>query len=331
MQKELISIIIPVYNAEQYIKKTITCVLGQKYSNWELLLIDDGSTDTSGKICEEFAEQDKRIRVFHISNGGAAVARNVGINNALGKYICFIDSDDLVSDDYVNFLYMNIMKYQVDMMICGYLKAYSSDKKFLNNRMTDVLVWTTEKALEELLYRKSFTSGPWCKLVKTDVVRKNMFPEGKLYEDQGCIYKWISASGKIGYSNAIHYLYLMHKNSCQHSNFDIRKMDHVKFSLEIVKFINEKYPQLQNAAGNRLFTSAVIILRAIPRWKYKSEYKYLKQIIKEYRGIVIRDKKAKISTRMLALISYINIDLFPLMGMVYDKIILEKLKIRMRY
>ena len=95
--------------------------------------------------------------------------------------------------------------------------------------------------------------------------------------------------------------------------------------------INEKYPQLQNAAGNRLFTSAVIILRAIPRWKYKSEYKYLKQIIKEYRGIVIRDKKAKTSTRMLALISYINIDLFPLMGMVYDKIILEKLKIRMRY
>lgn len=331
MQEELISIIIPVYNAERYINRTIESVIGQTYSNWELLLVNDGSTDASKKICDELARQDERIRVFHIPNSGAAIARNIGIEKSLGKYICFIDSDDIVSRDYVLFLYNNLINLKVDMMICGYRKVYQLDKAFTNNNRIDVHIWSKEDALEELLYRKSFTSGPWCKLVRTDVVRNNPFPEGKLYEDQGCVYKWIAASEKIGYNNAIHYLYLMHEDSCQHSDFDIRKMNHVEFSQEIVRFINDKYPKVQNAAVNRLFTSAVIIFRLIPRGKYQKEYEYLKRIISESRGIVVKDQKAKKTTRLLALISYIGVDVLPFMGIIYDKIILGKLKIRMRY
>ena len=95
----MISVIVPVYNSEKRLHKCIDSILGQTYTNFELLLINDGSTDTSGDICEEFAEKDERIKVFHKKNGGASSARNIGIDNAKGEYICFVDSDDYVSDD----------------------------------------------------------------------------------------------------------------------------------------------------------------------------------------------------------------------------------------
>lgn len=120
--KDKISIIIPVYKVEDCISKCIDSVRFQTYTNWELILVDDGSPDKSGAICDEYAQNDSRIKVFHIVNGGPSNARNIGLDNATGEYVCFIDSDDWVDDAYLQNLYNGITKDGVGVVIGGHKK-----------------------------------------------------------------------------------------------------------------------------------------------------------------------------------------------------------------
>ena len=117
-----ISVIVPVYNCEKYIGKCIESILNQTFKDLELILIDDGSADESGKICDEYKIQDKRVKVIHEKNSGVSIARNVGINVAKGKYIGFVDSDDYLAPDMYESLYENLMKSHADVAICGIMK-----------------------------------------------------------------------------------------------------------------------------------------------------------------------------------------------------------------
>lgn len=124
-----VSIVMPVYNKEKYIENTIKSILQQTFNDWELLIVDDGSSDNSSFICDEFASSDNRFKVFHIENGGVSHARNVGIENASGKYITFIDADDKISDDYIEDLYRYINNDFADMVIGGYQKIWENSVK----------------------------------------------------------------------------------------------------------------------------------------------------------------------------------------------------------
>lgn len=131
---ELVSIIVPVYNVEKYLKECIESIINQSFSNLEIILVDDGSTDESGNICDDFLNKDKRIKVFHKTNGGLSDARNYGINNSSGKYITFVDSDDLISPIFIDVLYNAIKQYDTHLSICGFQRFKDNDNLYITNK-----------------------------------------------------------------------------------------------------------------------------------------------------------------------------------------------------
>ena len=149
MDNELISIVIPIYNVEKYIEKCLDSVIKQTYKNIEIILVDDGSPDNCGKICDSYANNDKRIQVIHKENGGLSDARNVGIERANGKYITFVDSDDYIELDYIEYLYTLIKKYNTKISFCKVNVVFNennTDNKLENNNKTDYK-WTKIQAL----------------------------------------------------------------------------------------------------------------------------------------------------------------------------------------
>lgn len=182
--KYKISIIIPVYNVESYINQSIDSVLDQTYKNLEIILVDDGSKDSSGKICDEYEKKDIRVKVIHKTNGGISSARNAGIEIATGKYIMFLDSDDFLENNACEFLYNTIETMDTEYVMGNYVYTTHEGKKW-NNPMFDV-----QENFEVTItdYEKSFfvmNSVVWNKIFKTDFIKKNKlrFMEGALAED----------------------------------------------------------------------------------------------------------------------------------------------------
>ena len=127
MSNPLISVVVPVYQAEAYLEETLRCILGQTYTDFELLLVDDGASDRSPEICDTYAAKDTRVRVFHRTNAGASEARNFGIREARGKYLAFVDADDLVDADFLEQLIACFEEPEVDLALCGFDKFYHDD------------------------------------------------------------------------------------------------------------------------------------------------------------------------------------------------------------
>ena len=162
----IISIIVPVYNAEKYLHRCVESILAQSFTDFELLLINDGSKDNSGEICEEYAEMDSRIRVFHKKNGGASAARNYGLDKATGKYICFIDADDWVDKDYIESL---LPTEGEDMVVCSFMYD-TMQSFFLSNVVRDKN--NIETVLHLLLDHMAVCS-PCCKIMRRDIIEQN--------------------------------------------------------------------------------------------------------------------------------------------------------------
>ena len=181
----LVTVILPVYNVEKYLKKGIESVLSQTYENLEILLVDDGSTDSSGIICDAYAVLDKRVRVIHKENGGLASARNAGVLEAHGQYIAYVDSDDWVEPDFIERLLNACIEKSAEMSICRYRDVYD-EKSVSHEEENFQMVWTGKDAvnhriLDEDKYRIGTTA--FNKFYKRELVADMCFPEGKYYED----------------------------------------------------------------------------------------------------------------------------------------------------
>ncbi|MDD6812335.1 MAG: glycosyltransferase family 2 protein [Lachnospiraceae bacterium] len=157
-QKELplISIIIPVYNVEKYLTRCLESVVAQTYSNLEIILVDDGSTDNSGKVCDKYQEIDSRIKVVHKKNGGVSDARNEGIDEACGEYIAFVDSDDWVTRNYIENMYAILVKNSCDIAICDVKRTSKGDLKKSTEKLK---TYFKDEAIKQLLYQKISTSA----------------------------------------------------------------------------------------------------------------------------------------------------------------------------
>ena len=176
--KEKISIIIPVYNVELYVEECLKSVLSQTYTNIEVIVVDDGSTDGSGKICDKFSALDQRIRVIHKSNGGVSSARNTGLDVATGNWIGFVDPDDLITENMYEYLYMNAIKYDVGVAVCGYM--ITSNRKILRNNKCTITkeLFNWSKSMFELFNGEGrFFCAVWNKLYRKDLVRDIRFSE----------------------------------------------------------------------------------------------------------------------------------------------------------
>ncbi|WP_434309638.1 glycosyltransferase family 2 protein [Hominifimenecus sp. rT4P-3] len=315
---ELISVIMPVYNLDAYLKRAIESVLCQTYPNWELILIDDGSVDQSGVICDEYSQNDSRIRVFHQENHGAAVARNRGVQESSGEYIAFVDGDDWISADYLDFLLHLLKQTNARMAACGYQKVFSPEDRGSFEEEGQICTFCAEEALHSMLYRKVMTNFPCVKLLERQIVVENPFPEGRLYEDLAVVYRWY-ACGTVAYHPARKYFYLQRPGSSMHSHFEARKWDLIEISEEIQEFIREHYPELQKAADSRMFVSCLQILRLLPYGKaYREKRRELGGRIRRLRWEIWKDKENKMETRLMALASFGGVHLLALFGRLYD-------------
>ena len=212
MENQLISIIVPVYNVEEYLKQCLDSILGQTYRNWELILVNDGSTDSSGLICQEYAEKDARIRYYEKENGGLSDARNYGIEQAQGEYLTFVDSDDFLDASHLNVLYNALVKNDVDISIANYTNYQTSTATFYLHTFGDYYekIYTSEELIDDLSFLErndlSF-STIWGSLYKKRVFSFLRFPKGVIGEDVALIYKMYTQVDKIVYVHKDTYIY----------------------------------------------------------------------------------------------------------------------------
>ena len=241
MKKDLISIVVPIYNVEKYVEKCVSSILIQTYSNLEIVLVDDGSTDNSGKIIDKLKNKDSRIKVIHKKNGGLSDARNCGIDNSTGKYICFIDSDDYVNSNYVEVLYKNIIKYDCDISVCSFKKVLESDEiNILEEVKNDTFVLNETNIFSQLYGKFSLeTIVAWNKMYKINLFDSVRYPKGKIHEDEYVIHKLLNNAKKIIYSSVPYYYYVQRNNSIVHK-FSENRLDFISAYKERMTLFEKK-------------------------------------------------------------------------------------------
>ena len=189
-----ISIIVPFYNVEKYAPKCIESIINQTYTNLEIILVDDGSPDTCGKICDDYALKDGRIKVIHKKNAGLSDARNVGIKEATGKYIGFVDGDDYIEKDMYKYLYNLIKENNADISICGVEEVYEDGSIQDEKAKESIEILSKEDAIKELLLDKKVRSHAWDKLYKRELFENIEYPYGRKMEDIATTYKLFDLS-----------------------------------------------------------------------------------------------------------------------------------------
>lgn len=205
----MISVIVPVFNVEKYINQCIDSILNQTYHDIEIILVDDGSTDSSGKICDEYQKKDNRIIVIHKSNGGLSSARNAGVEIATGEYISFIDSDDWVENDFLESLYNCCIMYQAEIAVCRIQKRVEENQETQEyENFTEC--WSGRLAVENRVLKEKIyciQTSVWNKLYSREIIKDMSFPEGKYYEDIVYSTQAMLNSERVAYTNDALYNY----------------------------------------------------------------------------------------------------------------------------
>lgn len=319
---DLISVIIPVYKVEKYLEKCINSVCNQTYKNLEIILVDDGSPDNCGKLCDEYAKKDNRIIVIHKKNGGLSDARNVGIKIATGEYIAFVDSDDYVSNDYIEYMYEMIKKENAQISICGILQVWKNTK-IENQEHKKYLKLNTESALENLLYSEGIEIAAYGKLYSKNLWDNICFPKGKVYEDTAIMYKLFDKADVIVYGDKKCYYYIsrfgsISKQQCYNKNEE----DYIKHTNEMLKYIEKKYPQLSLAVQRFKVYARFRILRMLiftkPR-NDKMEYKIITDI-KENQVSVLKNNRVPKRDKIAIILLNFGLPVFKTFWILYTKI-----------
>lgn len=243
---ELISVIVPIYNVELYLKRCIDSILCQTYENLEIILIDDGSTDESGKICDEYQTIDKRIKVIHTKNRGAANARNCGINLAKGEYIGFVDSDDYIKKDMYESLIFS-MNEEIDITCCTREIKRNSQKRnepVYRCALNKKKVFTKEEALKELLLYRYLSFSVCTKLFKRKVIGNIRFPKGKTCEDIPFTYMVLKRAQNVAHVGKPLYVNCQRNDSTSGCQFHKGKLAGIYFERKILNDVKNIYPSL---------------------------------------------------------------------------------------
>ncbi len=308
IQSKLISIIVPVYNVSTYLNRCVDTLISQTYQKIEILLIDDGSTDGSGDLCDRIALYDDRIRVVHKDNGGLSDARNVGIRQSRGDFLTFVDSDDWVSDDYIEVMVRNMENYDADISGC-FFQYVSGDIKEISNENIEISVWSAQDALRALLQQDGFTTSAWGLLIKKEYFKDVLFPKGKYYEDLGTMYKLIHKAKVIVHTNQKKYFYYKRYGSIQNEKYSKKHYDELIFIKDINIFIKENYPDIEYAAIERLVGICFHLILMMNKRERKNlpEAKEMLKIIDNNRIKLIFDRRVTLKVKGGCILSFAGI------------------------
>lgn len=281
-EQPLISCIIPVYNAEKYLHRCIDSVLVQDYPAIEIILIDDGSTDASSTICDEYAAQHYNIIVKHISNRGASLARKVGLEIVKGEYLTFIDADDYVVHNYVSTMFEALQKYNTEISSCCQQTIKPSDTLQASTHVEMLLLKDSELMSRFFLYE--FWGMPASLYHKTVFKRIN-FPKATLSEDYYIKCQIFLYNCKMAYVNAPLYIYEKHEGSLSNTKLSVRAFEEFENVYHVYKLIQTKMPQYTPLALKNVIETSVKLLlmgKNTERKLYNNQYKYIKTFLKEH-------------------------------------------------
>ena len=263
--QELVSIVVPIYNVQDYIERCVHSIIEQTYHNIEILLIDDGSTDDSGKLADEYAKKDERIKVFHKKNGGLSDARNYGVSMSSGEYICFIDSDDFIHEEYVRLLYTICTEQKCEIAQCNYVRtdSYFEDRELPK---TKIQTYSNIQMLNNLYGKDYVKTVIVCnKLYKRSLFSDIRFPIDKIHEDEATTYRLFYKANKIGVTEQVLYYYYQRPNSIMQDKYNLKRLD-ILWAIEQRRtFFKEK---------------------GLLDLYYKDNYKMLTKILKNYYEVV---------------------------------------------
>lgn len=226
MSSPLISILVPVYNCEQYLDQCITSIINQDYSNLQIVLANDGSTDKSLEICRSYAENDTRITVLTRENKGVASTRNDLLEQIEGEYFLFVDADDWIETDMVSYLYGSIKEYDADISVCANVTFNNKDQQERRSkRIYNIQVWNQKETIEKFLYHKAINGSLCNKLIKTYLIGNNRF-ENDIYYGEDALFIWnlLQDFGRLIISNKELYHYRMNSCSLSHKSFGWKKL-----------------------------------------------------------------------------------------------------------
>ena len=239
---DLISVIVPVYNVEKYLDRCVQSIVNQTYKNLEIILVDDGSPDNCGKMCDDWAQKDSRIKVVHKANGGLSDARNAGMAVATGEYIAFVDSDDWVDIHFLELLYNAVLAHNVKLAACDAKTVYLFESKNIAD-LPQAKVFTSQQALQTLTIGKEFRSVVWNKLYHRTLLENEQFEVGRYHEDEFFTYRILAKANHSVYVNAPLYYYFQRQGSIMNSA-SFRHLDALDAYIERIKFFKQNYPEL---------------------------------------------------------------------------------------
>lgn len=323
IEEPLITVVVPIYNVEKYLKKCVDSIIKQTYNNIEIILVNDGSTDNSLKICNELLDKDKRIIVISQENGGLSEARNTGIKNAKGEYICFIDSDDFVDYNYIKILLNAIKKHDADISVCDFYYIDEENKKWIRKEKKEK-VYTNIEAMQDIFSCNQETEVmTWNKLYKTSLFTKNniYFPKGKIHEDNYTTYKLYYYSNKIALVTDRLYYYLQRKDSIMGRKFNIKRLNIIQAIEETKIFLKENNIDLNDEMKYYEFIAKTVILNRMIKDKYEgSEKNDIRDFLIKNKGEYLKNKYIDKKLKFCILFLFRNLVLYKILLEFIDKI-----------
>lgn len=322
-ENPLVTIVVPMYNVEKYIEKCINSLLNQTYQNIEIIIINDGTKDNSLAIAERKAKEDRRIKIISQPNQGLSAARNTGIDNASGDYICFVDSDDFIHTDYVKLLLECILENDVDISVCNFFyideqgntwKRKEKEKKIYNN----------EEALKDIFSKEQNTEVmTWNKLYKIQLFRDNKiyFPVGRYHEDNFTTYKLYYYANKIAMISDELYYYLQRNNSIMGQKFNKKRLDILDAIGETKSFFKDKKIKLNEEIQCYEIITKINILNNMIRDKYKGRERIdIIRDIKENKKVFKKNKHIDKKTKAALILIFEKGRIYTALLLLLDKI-----------
>lgn len=277
-----ISVIVPVYKVEDYLDRCVNSIVNQTYQNIEIILVDDGSPDKCPEMCDVWAQKDDRIKVIHKTNGGISEARNVGLSNANGEYISFVDSDDWIDNFFYERLVSKLNSSGCDIVACRYLKVDSKEESCIDsNDSYNTRIIDNYEAMKDVISGDIVWQVIVNKIYKKELISNILFEVGKRHEDDMWTYQVVGLSHNIAIVDYVGYFYYQRKDSFMCDRYNLKRLDVLEAKTLRQQYIEEYYPDLSIPAKADLLGCCMFACQSVIRFMESEEKQKAKQVIIE--------------------------------------------------
>lgn len=284
LMKDFVSVIVPVYGVEKELPRCIESILNQTYPNFEVILVDDGSPDRCGEICDNYAKSDKRIKVIHKENGGQGSARNMALDICKGNYISFVDSDDYIKPNMLEMTLEAIRKTNADMVIFP-LSVDNGVRIVENSSVENYTVWENNDLMYQYVATPNIGTGPCNKLYHRSLWEDIRFPQFRAHEDAFVLHRVLGKSKKAVFVTAGLYVQVIREGSTEQSSFSANNMNLLKAADDLMNYCKEYYPLLYPyVAYNKANDAVALMSKICSRFTYsknKETYMKLRKILND--------------------------------------------------